>query len=402
MNPQIRWGEDVMSRIAYAMDGPSALKNLQTAVVQRINGTLDEFLQKANVKRENIYEMVVVGNTAMHHLFLKLHTRFLGRSPFTPVVRGSVDVKASTLGLNINPNANVHVLPVIAGFVGADCVGCILSTEMYKSDELCFLIDIGTNTEIVIGNKDDIVACSCASGPAFEGAHIKYGMRASTGAIERVKIDPETLEVRYKTVGDVKPVGICGSALVDIVAEMLKAGVINTEGTFNEGLVNSRIRRGEDRIHELVLAWGEEAETRKDIVITQTDIRELQLAKAAMYTGATILMKKLGITNEDIKRVFIAGAFGNYIDPENARTIGMYPDVPLERIWFVGNAAGSGARLALISRKTRQEAEIISNRVRYFELAADPSFQDEFLKAVYLPHKELERFPHVKNDYMVE
>ncbi len=402
MNPQIRWSEDVMSRITYAMSSPLALKSLQEAIVQKINDTLEEFLKQANVKRENIYEMAVVGNAAMHHLFLKLETRFLALSPFTPVVRGPVDVKASTLGLNINPNANVHILPVIAGFVGADCVGCILSTEMHKSDELCFMIDIGTNTEIVIGNKDDLVACSCASGPAFEGAHIRHGMRASKGAIERVKIDSETLKVHYKTIGDVKPVGICGSALVDIVAEMLKAGVINTEGTFDSSLVNPRIRRGEDKIYELVLAWSEETKIGKDIVIRQTDIRELQLAKAAMYTGATILMKKLGITSEDIKRVFIAGAFGNYIDPENALIIGMYPDVPLERIRFVGNAAGSGARLALVSKKTRQTAEIISKRVKYFEQAADPSFQDEFLKAVYLPHKELERFPHVKNYFMVK
>jgi len=396
MNPQIPYGEDVMSRIAYSMKGPSALEELQRSVVQGVNEALGSLTEEAGVRLENIYEMTFVGNTAMHHLLLKIDPKFVALAPYTPVVRGALRVKTSTLGLNANPNANAYFLPVIAGFVGSDCVADILATEIYKSKALSFLIDVGTNTEIVIGNEEKLVACSCASGPAFEGAHIEHGMRAATGAIERVKIDPKNLEAECQTVNRSKPIGICGSALVDIIAEMLKVGVIDLHGTFNRDLSNPNIRRGKDGAMEFVLARKEETATNRDITITQRDVRELQLAKAAMYTGASILMKKLGISVDDIERAFIAGAFGNYIDPENARIIGMYPDIPSERVKFVGNAAGSGARMALISGKAKRIAETISRSVNYVELAADPFFQSEFVKAIYLPHQELERFPRVK------
>jgi uncharacterized 2Fe-2S/4Fe-4S cluster protein (DUF4445 family) len=391
MNPQIPFGEDVITRITYAQKDFQNLKELQAKVIQEINAMIKEHSEKTNVKPRNIYEIAIVGNTAMHHLFLGLNPKFVALSPFVPVIQGSYDVKASSLNLNINPNANVYILPVIAGFVGADSVADILATEIYKSKKLSLLIDVGTNTEIIIGNRDGLAACSCASGPAFEGVHIKHGMRASSGAIERVKIDPETLEVSYKTIDNKSPIGICGSALIDAVAEMYKTEIIDSNGKINSNLKSVRIRKGEDGVYEYVLAWQKETLTR-DIVITQKDIRELQLAKAAIYVGAYILMKKIGIKPSEIEQVFIAGAFGNYIDPENAQVIGMYPKVPLDKVKFCGNAAGVGARIALLSEKTRKIAEKISEKVKYIELAAEPSFQSEFIKAMYIPHKEAERF----------
>jgi len=392
MNPQIPFGEDVITRITYAMKGAEALKNLQEAVVGGLNKLITDACKKAHVSPDEIYEVTVVGNTAMHHLFLGLNPKFLSISPYTPVVAEPVNVEASKLGVRINQRGNVHVLPVIAGFVGADTVADILATEMYKSEETCFLIDIGTNTEIVIGNKNGMMAASCASGPAFEGAFIKHGMRAATGAIERVWIDEDTLEPKYLTIDDARPRGICGSAIVDIVAEMLKAGIIDTSGRIRDDVDSPRVRESSGMM-EYVIAWGDETATGREITITQSDIREIQKAKSAMFTGASILMKRLRITPEDITRVFIAGAFGTYIDPLNAITIGMLPEFPLETIKQVGNAAGTGARMALLSREARQTARKLRRMVRYVELAADPDFKKEYLAALYLPHLDLNRFP---------
>jgi len=392
MNPQIPFGEDVITRITYAMKGFKALGELQTVVVDGINQILEDLCDRVDVAPEEVYEMTAVGNTAMHHLFLNIYPKHLALSPYTPVIRGSVDVKAKEVGVKINPNGNVHVLPVIAGFVGADNVAVILATEIYKKDELCMALDIGTNTEVVLGNKEYMLTCSCASGPAFEGAHIKHGMRAASGAIEKVTIDPKSLEVKYKTVDDAKPCGICGSAIVDIPAEMLKAGIIDVTGKMNKDLNSPRLRDKEG-VLEFVLAWKEEASTGGDIVVTQKDLREIQLAKAAMHTGAAILMKEAKVTEEDIDVVFIAGAFGSYIDPEKARIIGMYPEVPLKKVKVVGNAAGTGARMALVSKTARKTAEEISKKVKYIELANEPNFQKELMNSYYIPYADLSRYP---------
>jgi len=396
MNPQIPFGEDVITRITYAMKGFKALGELQTVVVDGINQILEDLCDRVDVAPEEVYEMTAVGNTAMHHLFLNIYPKHLALSPYTPVIRGSVDVKAKEVGVKINPNGNVHVLPVIAGFVGADNVAVILATEIYKKDELCMALDIGTNTEVVLGNKEYMLACSCASGPAFEGAHIKHGMRAASGAIENVTIDPKSLEVKYKTVEDAKPCGICGSAIVDIPAEMLKAGIIDVTGKMNKDLDSPRLRDKEG-VLEFVLAWKEETSTGGDIVVTQKDLREIQLAKAAMHTGAAILMKEAEVTEEDVDVVFIAGAFGSYIDPENARIIGMYPEVPLKKVNVVGNAAGTGARMALVSKKVRDTAEEISKKVKYVELATDQNFKNELMNSYYIPYADLSRYPRTSH-----
>jgi uncharacterized 2Fe-2S/4Fe-4S cluster protein (DUF4445 family) len=394
MNPQIAYGEDVISRIRFIMEDEKNLKRLNQTVVEGINQLISEACENAGVSTEEICDMTLAGNTAMHHISLGILPTYVALMPYPAALQSPVDIKARDLDIKINPGAYVHALPTIAGFVGGDAVADILATEIYEADELSMLIDIGTNTEIVLGDKARLVACSCASGPAFEGAHIKYGMRAATGAIEHVWIEPETFEVGYKTIDDKKPRGLCGSAMVDVTAEMLKRGLIDHSGRLNMGLQTLRLRMGENSA-EFVLAWEDETSIKSDIVVTQGDLREVQLAKAAIYTGASILMKQMKALPDEIRKIFLAGAFGNYVDPQNARVIGMYPDVPLERVQFVGNTAGSGARMALLSVDARKTAGEIAKRVEYVELGADPDFQGEFLKATYLPHRETRRFPNV-------
>ena len=394
-NPQIMHGEDVISRITFAMAGDEKLRVLQKLAVEGVNDVLHEACTQANVDPNDIYEATVAGNTAMHHFLLAIQPKYLALSPYTPAVRRSVNVKAKELGIKIHRNGVVYVLPIIAGFVGADAVGDVLSSGIHESEELSLLLDIGTNTEVFVGNTEDILSCSCASGPAFEGAHIKHGMKAVTGAIEKVSISTDAHEVEYETIGDVKPVGLCGSAMVDVVAEMLKSGIINHHGRFSPDIKTPRLKMV-NNVPEFVLAWGNETATRKEITVTQKDINEIQLAKAAMFTGCSILMKRKSVKREDLDRVFIAGAFGSYINPENAKFIGLVPDVPTEKIRFVGNTAVTGAKMALISREARETAEAISRRVRYLELAIDPDFSQEFSYALLIPHKDLDRFPSVK------
>ena len=400
-NPQVMYGEDVISRITFAMGSNEKLRVLQKLAVEGINDVLHEACTQANADPNNIYEATIAGNTAMHHFLLAIQPKYLAFSPYTPAVRKSTKVKAEKLGIKISRNGNVHVLPVIAGFVGADAVGDVLSSGIHESAELSLLLDIGTNTEAFVGNADDILSCSCASGPAFEGAHIKHGMKAVTGAIEKVRILPDTYDVEYETIDNVKPVGLCGSAMVDIVAEMLKNGIINHHGRLNRDIETPRLKTV-DKIPEFVLAWENETATEKEITVTQKDIGEIQLAKAAMFTGCSILMKRKNVKKENFDRVFIAGAFGNYINPVNAKFIGLVPDVPTEKIKFVGNTAVTGAKMVLVSREARETAEALSKRIRYLELAADPSFSSEFSQALFFPHRDLDRFPSVRKHLKFE
>jgi uncharacterized 2Fe-2S/4Fe-4S cluster protein (DUF4445 family) len=399
MNPQIPLGEEVMTRISHQiMEGPQGITELQKAVVSGINEMIEECCEKTKVNPNEIYELCFVGNTAMQLCFLGIYGRYVSFSPYPPVIRRGVDVRARRLGLKSHPRANSYYAPVIGGFVGADTVADILATRILESDEICMVIDIGTNTEIALGNKDQVIVDSCASGPAFEGMSIKHGMRAATGSIERVSIDPDTIEVNYRTIEDKPPIGLCGSALVDVPAEILKAGLIDLTGRFITSMAEktNRLRKAPDG-WEFVIAWQPETATDTDITITQGDIRELQKGKAAMRTGAGILMKRIGITEKDISKLYMAGAFGNYIDPENARTIGMYPELPLEKVNFVGNVAGTGSRMCLISKEEREYAEMISKTVKYHELAADKDFQTEYLNAMYFPHKDLSKYPDTVN-----
>jgi len=392
-NPQLIYGEDIISRIASSTNDKDKLEIMHRLVIQAINNILGYTCAQAGVNPKNVYEMTVVGNTAMHHFFLGINPKFVAMSPFTPALKRPLDIKARELGLNMRPEGNVHVLPVVAGFVGADAVADVLASGIHESERLSLLVDIGTNTEVFVGNSEDILSCSCASGPAFEGGHIKHGMKAVTGAIERISIK-SNYEIEYATVDDAAPIGLCGSAIIDAVAELYRLGIINDRGRFKAGINNPRLRKASDGDLEFVLVWAKDSGASIDITVTQKDINELQLAKAAIFAACSILMKRKNVRLEDIDSLLIAGAFGAYINPENAKLIGLLPDIPTERIKFVGNTALSGAKMTLISTEARKTAEMLSRRIRYIELASDPEFSSEFADAMFIPHKNPDRFPN--------
>lgn len=375
MNPQIRFGEDVMARISHAMkDG---VEGLHDSIIGGLNEIMEGALKEAGVAKENIIDVTAVGNTVMHHMFLGLDPSSLGVSPFKPVLKEAFDTKAHDIGLDVPPGTNLHVLPNIEGFIGADNVGALIATEIYKSHEMTLLMDIGTNGEIVLGNREGLLAASCATGPALEGGHIKDGMRAAPGAIEHLDIDPRSKEVNLQVIGGGKPGGICGSGVVDTVAEMLTSGILKADGGFVEG--SRGVRTGEDGM-EFVVAGGEETAHGRDILFTKKDVSEVQLAKAALMAGTKILLKKAGIDKPD--RLILAGAFGSRIRKESAVRIGIFPELENEKIRVVGNAAGDGARLALLSRKKREEAKQIADQVDYVELTLEPDFEDEFVRSL--------------------
>jgi uncharacterized 2Fe-2S/4Fe-4S cluster protein (DUF4445 family) len=404
MNPQVAYGEDVMSRITYVMVNPQeGLGRLQEAILNGLNGLLQEAAQAAQISPRAILEMTVVGNTAMHHLFLGIDPHPLGLSPFAPATHHSQNIKARDLGLEIHPAAYVHVLPIEAGFVGADNVGVLISETPYQKDEMTLTIDIGTNGELVLGNREKLLSSSCATGPALEGAHLRFGMRAAPGAIERVRIDPETLEVRYRVIGqekwsdelnpeEIQARGICGSGIIEVVAEMFRTGVVGKSGRFNGNLSTPRLRRIEKGF-EFVIAWARETAMEQDITVSTSDVRAVQLAKGALYSGAKIMMKRLGMNHLD--RIVLAGGFGSYVDPERAMILGMFPDCDLKHVVSVGNAAGDGARIALLNRDKREEADRIARDVEYIELSVDPEFSMEFAEAMAFPHLK-DSFPHLE------
>jgi uncharacterized 2Fe-2S/4Fe-4S cluster protein (DUF4445 family) len=315
-----------------------------------------------------------------------------------PTIHKAIDIKARELGLQINPSANVHVLPTIASFIGADTSGVLIAEEPHKQDENWLIIDVGTNAELVLGNRKRLICTSTPTGPAVEGAHIEFGMRAAPGAIERVEIDKETLEPRYKIVGQEewmqgKAKGICGSAIIDLVAEMFKTGILDSRGRFKRGLESRRVREGENGL-EYVLAWAEETSIGRDIHISIKDIRQIQLAKGALYVAARTLLKQAGLERPD--KLILAGGFGSVIDKTRAMMIGMIPDLPLEDVYAVGNAAGDGARIALLNVEKRREAERVAQKVHRYELPTDPAFQSQFMLAMSLPHMS-DPFPHIEH-----
>lgn len=378
MNPQIRYGEDVISRITRVLSEPAEAAQVQAAAAEAINQLCADLCAEAGVDTEAVAEAVVVGNTAMHHLVLGLAVGQLALAPFVPTVREALDVKAGDLGLRLAPGAYVHLLPNIAGFVGADHVAMLLGTEAWRSEGPVVALDIGTNTEVSLVRNGELTAVSCASGPAFEGGHIKHGMRAATGAIERLRITAGG--VQYETVDQAPPIGICGSGILDCLSELYLAGVVD-EGGRLQSHPRVRTERGQ---REFVVVAEEERDGQPAITITQRDVRELQLAKAAIRAGIQVLLEATGCDEEQLERVIIAGAFGTYIDVASAITIGMLPALPLDRFWQAGNAAGMGARLALISLGKRAEARAFASRVEYIELAGAPSFQSTFMQAGYL------------------
>jgi uncharacterized 2Fe-2S/4Fe-4S cluster protein (DUF4445 family) len=379
MNPQISYGEDIISRIAGVIQSSDDGMLLQKVVVEAINKLCTDLCAEASTNTEKIVEAVVVGNTAMHHLFLGLPVKQLAISPFISVVSQPLDIKARDLGLPIAPGAYVYLLPNIAGFVGADHVAMLLATDVWQSKGPVVALDIGTNTEVSLVYNGKSTAVSCASGPAFEGGHIKYGMRAATGAIERLRIADGNIQ--YQTIEEASPVGICGSGILDALSQLYQAGIIDEGGRIMDN--HRRVRTHEGQ-REFVLVSKEERGGQSAITITQYDVRELQLAKAAIRTGIQVLLEANNCSEGEIEKVIIAGAFGTYIDVASAMAIGMLPPLPLARFRQVGNAAGMGAKLALISLGKRAEAQAIASRVNYIELASAPDFEQTFIQASYL------------------
>ncbi|MEE8429687.1 MAG: ASKHA domain-containing protein [Candidatus Desulfatibia sp.] len=436
MNPQCKYGEDVMSRITYHMMNADGLEKMSNDIIAALNSLIDQAIEgthppKKKVKkkkgekdaeqwievpekgktyrrltREDIEDITICGNTAMHHILLKLDPEHVGMAPFPPVIHHSLDIKARDLGIHINPSSYIFVLPNEAGFVGADNVGVLIAEEPYNKDEIQLIIDIGTNGELVLGNRHKLISSSCATGPALEGAQLSYGMRAAPGAMERIKIDPETHEVDYKVIGrdawrqysepqEMQAKGICGSGILDLLAELYSTGIITKSGVFNKkGQKSERFRKNPDTgQNEFVLAWAAETGISKDIVITQKDVRQIQLAKGALYAGCKLMIQRMGV--EGVDKVKIAGAFGTHVDREKALIMGLFPDCEIKKIESIGNAAGDGCRAALLNREKRAEANWISRNVEYIELTMEENFQQEFMRAMQLPHMT-DKFPHLE------
>ena len=378
MNPQIAYGEDVIARITRALESPAEAQRMQRLAVQALQGLADDLTAEVDATAGDIVDSVVVGNTAMHHLLLRLPVEQLVMAPYVPAVSRALDLKARDLGLSVATGAYVHLLPNIAGYVGADHVAMILGTELWRAQDTVLALDIGTNTEICLAHRGQLSSVSCASGPAFEGAHITHGMRAANGAIERLRLVDDRVE--YHTVGHAVPAGLCGSGILDALAQLYLSGVVDRGGRMHE---HERVR-SPDGHNEFVLVDEAARDGAPAITITQRDVRELQLAKGAMRTGIHALLQAQNLSDQEIDKVVIAGAFGSYIDVASAITVGMLPAMPLERFRQVGNAAGTGARLALISREQREIARGIAGRVRYIELASLSNFAELFAQSTYL------------------
>jgi uncharacterized 2Fe-2S/4Fe-4S cluster protein (DUF4445 family) len=402
-NPQIRFGEDLMSRVSYVMMNPDGREAMTSAVREAINELIGKVCAEGGVDRTDIFDCVFVANPIMHHLFLGIDPTELGQAPFALAVSGSMQFWAHEIGIEVSPGARLYTLPCIAGHVGADAAGATLSEGPYRQDDMMLLVDVGTNAEIVLGNRQRVVAASSPTGPAFEGAEISCGQRAAPGAIERVRIDPVTLEPRYRIIGvdawSDEPgfeekakatgvTGICGSAIIEVVAEMYLSGIISEDGVIDGSLASRSPRIVQSgRTYSYVLREGEPR-----IAVTQTDVRAIQLAKAALYAGVKLLMEKQGVDRVDTIR--FAGAFGSFIDPKYAMVLGLIPDCDLSRVKAVGNAAGTGALMALLNRDHRREIEREVRRIEKIETALEPHFQQLFVNAMALPNK-VDAFPQL-------
>jgi uncharacterized 2Fe-2S/4Fe-4S cluster protein (DUF4445 family) len=387
INPQVRYGDDVISRISYCMANENGVKTLQELLIHELNKTLQELAAAEGFSSDEICEQVLVFNTAMECIALGFSPEALGVSPFISPTTKALDIPARELGIRIMPGGNVHCLPSQAGFIGADNAAVLIAEEPYKQEKMKLIIDIGTNSEICLGNKDKLYSTSCATGPAFEGAQIKCGMRAAKGAIEAVTIHPVTLEPQLKVIGGqgTEPVGICGSGIIDVVAQMALVGIIESNGNFSSRIQSQRVRAGDKEKKEYVLYFGKTPQEH-DIVVTLADVRAVQLAKAALYAGAKTLMNQCEISCVD--EVVLAGAFGSYINKENALNLGLFPDCSYKNITISGNAAGVGAQLALCNTDKRTEAEAVVRTVEFIETAMGEDFPKCFAQAMVIPHKQ--------------
>jgi uncharacterized 2Fe-2S/4Fe-4S cluster protein (DUF4445 family) len=397
-NGQIARGEDVISRIIYASKG-NGLEELHQLVTGTLNRLLEEAAQERSISTDEIYKAVVAGNSTMIHLFAGIPPESIRLMPFITTVNELPPLRAHAVGLEINPGGRVDCLPGVASYVGADITAGVVSSGMCKSGALSLFVDVGTNGETALGDCTWLISCACSAGPAFEGAGVVHGMRATPGAIEEVWIDPKTYEPAYRVIaretpGDEEPRGFCGSGLISLLAEMFVAGVVDKSGNIDLTLPIKRVREGSHGA-EYVVAWADETAISEDIAITAVDIDNLMRAKAAIYAGFSVLARSVGLTMADIDQVLIGGAFGQYINVEKAIQIGLLPDKPLDCFQFLGNTSVKGAYLALLSRDMRERVKKVSEMMTYLELSADNTFFDEFNAAMFLPHTDESLFPSV-------
>ena len=396
-NKQAKYGDDVISRIVYAVESPENLREIHQAVIDTVNDLTDKIISRQNLNLNDLMVAMTAGNTTMTQLLLGVDPRYVRLEPYIPTMNDVPSVPARQIGLHMLPEGLVHSFPSVASYVGGDIVSGTLVTDMANGEDIVLFIDIGTNGEIVLGNQDWLVSCACSAGPCFEGGGIAFGMRAMPGAVERVTIDPESLDVNLKVIGKIPPVGICGSGLVDCLAKLREAGIIDRAGNFQleHSSQSARLRATTDD-KEFVLAWAHQAGGEKDIVITENDVKNLIRAKGAIYAGIRSLLTMVAVDIDMISRIVIAGGFGNYLNVHDSVQIGLLPDLPEDKFLFIGNSSVKGARLALLSQNAWKEAAELSRKMTYVELSVGTTFMDEFVSALFLPHTDLSLFPSVE------
>jgi uncharacterized 2Fe-2S/4Fe-4S cluster protein (DUF4445 family) len=394
-NAQISYGEDVITRIVYA-EKPGGLARLAEKVVGTINGVIAEIIAKSSVNPDEISTITLAGNTTMTQLFLKVNPRYLRRSPYVPAAALYPPIPAADLGLKLPEHVPALVYPQVSSYVGGDILAGVMGSGMAHEEALTLYMDIGTNAEIVIGNKDWLVCAACSAGPAFEGGGIKLGMRAAKGAIEDFSIDPLTFEPMNITIGNVRPKGICGSGLITMVATLFEAGVIDNRGKFNRDLDTPRIREMQG-VWEYVLAWKDVSGIDRDVVLTEIDIDNLIRAKGAMYSGAMTLLKEVGLNIQDLDRIIMSGGFGNQVDLEKCMVIGLLPEIDPEKVIFIGNGSLLGARMSSLTNRIRSDVGRTLSRMTNFELSETPSYMDNYIAALFLPHTDIDLFPKLKS-----
>ena len=395
-NAQLRYGADVINRIMFSTKKDGLEKLNEAIIKETINPLLLKMYEVSGVHKDEVVSIVVAGNTTMSHLFLGVYPNFLRMEPYIPAFVKAPFIKASELELEVNPETFIYVAPCVASYVGGDITAGVLANGMWSSDENVLFLDLGTNGEIVFGNKEFLMTCACSAGPAFEGGEISCGMRASSGAIEKVNIDTKTFKPEITVIGNVAPIGICGSGIIDLICEMMISGVIDRRGKLVKDLDTNRIRFDENEIGEYVLAFKEECQGDEDIIITEVDIDNFIRAKGAIYSGITMLLNSLGLDFTKIDRLLIAGGIGNSLNVENSIRIGMLPDMDRDKINYIGNSSLMGCYLSLMSEDARNKLEETAKHMTYMELSTEPAYMDEFVSSCFLPHTDIERFPSVK------
>jgi len=394
-NGQISYGDDVITRIVYA-EKPGGLERLQEVVMKTINKVLDKIIKKSGIDHEDLSTITLAGNTTMTQLMLKINPKYIRRSPYVPAATLYPPTRAKDLGMALGDHVSALVYPAVSSYVGGDIVAGVMGSGIYRTEELTLYLDVGTNAEIVIGNKDWLACAACSAGPAFEGGGLKYGMRAEKGAIEDFSIDPLTYEPMIITIGHVRPKGICGSGLITMVATLFEMGIIDNLGKFNRDLKTPRIRQ-KDGIYEYVVAWKDETQIGHAVTLTEIDIENLIRAKGAIYSGCMTLLTEVGMSIQDIEHIILAGGFGSYVDLEKAMVIGLLPEIDPDKVTFIGNGSLMGARMSSLTNRIRKDVVEVIKKMTNFELSDTSSYMDNYIAALFLPHTDINQFPKLKS-----